>query len=73
MVDSRSSGTTFLSDLAKELDRIQVLEDYELNDFSYDPTAASSPYLRTRDQEDEHVLLAQAGEHGERLRSVAIS
>lgn len=61
MADRRISEVTFTSDLAEELDQIQVRENYELNEILVVP----SPYPYTGDQEEQHLLQVQANENDE--------
>jgi hypothetical protein len=69
MADSRASGMSFASDFADELDRIEIRDNYELDDVAHNSRAAQSPYPDTTDQEGQR-LLAEANDGSERSKYV---
>jgi hypothetical protein len=69
MADSRASGMSFASDLGEELDRIEIRDNYELEDVAHNSRAAQSPYPDTTDQEGQR-LLAEANDSSERSEYV---
>lgn len=59
MTDHRASAVSFSSNMADELDRIQVQEHYELSSFSKTPELIPLPFQHTEDQKEEQLLNVQ--------------
>ena len=61
MAHHRVSEVSFSSDLADELDRIEVREDYELDNMSQISQVPPTPIPDTGDQDEERLLSAYQG------------